>query len=89
MSERDRCKICDRELHSIITRRLGENAVCIECGDKALPLLNALADNIVASLNFITVEHKMSVEDAIRITIQNEYSSLLNLQQKADVEAVL
>ena len=41
---KETCPICTRELHSIITRRIGDTAVCIDCGDYLSPLYIAIGD---------------------------------------------
>lgn len=47
MVEVESCPICERELHSIITRRVGEIGVCLHCGDTLNPLVNAIAEALV------------------------------------------
>lgn len=42
----DPCPVCNKHLSSLITRRVGDIAVCSDCGDKLIPLMNAIAENI-------------------------------------------
>src|SRR5258708_36215881 len=68
----DPCPICEKHLSSIITRRIGDIAVCADCGDKLIPLMNALGEGVVNRC-MIVVKEGRSINRAIRLIVSDNY----------------
>lgn len=63
MNADSQCAICQKEIHSISTRRMGDHYLCIDCGDTLHPFLDAYANSLVIeSQSRIKAERKNNSE---------------------------
>lgn len=88
------CPICGKPLHSIITRRLGEHGVCLDCGDLINPLVTAIAEGLLNRAAIWMESSRTEFRgDLIRMFVRNELNNnfmpLISFEQQSIVEAVL
>lgn len=57
-------------MSSLLTRRIGDVAVCVACGDKTIPLMNAIADGIVTRLRQ-NMHDGASIDECIRMELRH------------------
>lgn len=60
----DSCPLCQGPMYSITTRRVGEVALCINCGDKVLPLINLVNERIASQMQE-AMANGVAIEDAV------------------------
>lgn len=88
------CPICTKPLHSIITRRLGDHGVCLDCGDLINPLVTAIAEGLL-NRAAIWLERNPTdfptemVRRFVRDELDNNFMPLISFEQQSIVEAVL
>lgn len=68
----DSCPLCEGPMYSIMTRRLGDIAICATCGDKVLPILNQVNNTIVEDIKSELVNHDATLSSVLRSMLDDQ-----------------
>lgn len=68
------CPFCKGEIHSITTRRLTPDVIaCRTCGDKILPILNQVSNELCASIvGKLDADEGITLSVVLRLMLDDE-----------------